>query len=47
MALMGQSLDVILEGFVHLLPATLHVPGIAGSHIRALEVVVKVSLKSS
>jgi hypothetical protein len=38
MALLGESLDVILEGFVWLLPATLQVPRVAGSHICALEV---------
>jgi hypothetical protein len=38
MALPGESPDVVLVGFAHLLPAALQVPGIAGSYIRALEV---------
>jgi hypothetical protein len=39
MALPGESLDVILEGFDGLLSATYEVLGVVGLHIRALEVV--------
>jgi hypothetical protein len=38
MALLGESSDVILEGFAWLLSATLQVLGVTRSHIRALEV---------
>jgi hypothetical protein len=38
MALLGESSDVILEGFTWILPATLQVLGVTRSHIRALEV---------
>jgi hypothetical protein len=38
MALPREPPDLILEGFARLLPTTLQVPGVAGSHIRALEV---------
>jgi hypothetical protein len=41
MALLGELPDVIPEEFVRLLPATLQVPRVAGSHIRALEVAGK------
>jgi hypothetical protein len=38
MAVLGESPEVILEGFTWLLPATLRVLGVARTHIRALEV---------
>jgi hypothetical protein len=38
MALLGQSPDIIPEGFTQLLLATLQCPGVVESHIRALEV---------
>jgi hypothetical protein len=38
MAHLGESSDVILEGFTHLLPTTLQVPRVVGSHMRALEI---------
>jgi hypothetical protein len=39
MARLGDSLDVILEGFVRLLPTTLQILGVAGPHVCALEVI--------
>jgi hypothetical protein len=38
MALLRESLDVIPEGFTQLLPSTVQVLGVVGSHIRAMEV---------
>jgi hypothetical protein len=38
MALLGEAPNVLLEGFIWLLPVTLKVPGVVGSHIHALEV---------
>jgi hypothetical protein len=39
MALLGETLDVILQGFTLLLLATLQIPGVAGLHVCALKVV--------
>jgi hypothetical protein len=39
--LLGETPDVILQGFPLLLPTTLQMPGIAGPHVRALEVADK------
>jgi hypothetical protein len=38
MALPGEALDAISEGFTRILPGTLQVLGVVGSHIRVLEV---------
>jgi hypothetical protein len=38
MTLLGEASNVFSEGFAWLLPATLQVPGVARSHIRALDV---------
>jgi hypothetical protein len=39
MALLGESLDVITEGFAQLRPTILQSPGVARLHVCALEVV--------
>jgi hypothetical protein len=38
MALLGETLDVILQGFTLLLLATLQITGVAHPHVRALKV---------
>jgi hypothetical protein len=38
MALLGDSVDVIPEGFTWFMPATLQILGVVGPHVCALEV---------
>jgi hypothetical protein len=41
MAFLGETLDVIQQGFALLLSSTHQIPGISGSHVCALEVAGK------